>query len=77
MKLNIHPHYQILSSSSMEDARALITKFDKPEELEIYDIKVLGINGAPEIPVRIYKKEGITEKRPIIMDVHGGGFVAG
>jgi len=77
MKLNMHPHYKILTSSNMEDVSKLITEYDKPEELEIYDTKVPGINGAPEIPVRVYKKEGVFEKRPIIMDVHGGGFVAG
>lgn len=77
MKLNIHPHYEMLSSTNIEEVRDIITKFDKPNEIEIYDTKVPGLNGAPEISVRIYKKEGIIEKRPIIMDVHGGGFVAG
>ncbi|MDF2676149.1 MAG: Alpha/beta hydrolase fold-3 domain protein [Bacillota bacterium] len=77
MKLNIHPHYEVLTSTKIEEVRDIITKFDKPNGIEIYDTKVLGLNGAPEISVRIYKKEGIIEKRPIIMDVHGGGFVAG
>lgn len=92
MKLNIHKDYKILSDMNMpkpkadgtnvgddeafQDIRKILTAFDKPEGLNIYDTYVKGKNGEPDIKVRVYKKEGI-KNAPVIMNVHGGGFVAG
>lgn len=90
MKLNIHPDYKVLENMEMakpagtgpqvdrgfEEIRKILTNFKKPEGLIMYDSVVPGADGAPDIPVRIYKKEGVTHA-PVVMNVHGGGFVAG
>ena len=42
------------------------------------DRSVPGPAGAPEVPVRIYrKKDGSTGARPCVFEIHGGGFLLG
>lgn len=41
------------------------------------DRLVPGPEGAPEVPVRIYKPEGLDGTVPGILHIHGGGFVVG
>lgn len=82
MKLNPHPGYEALFNLSMTDQVELnnmlgeYRKFDPPEDLDVYDSSVPGINGAPDVTIRVYKKKGINNA-PLLLNIHGGGFVAG
>lgn len=88
MKLNLHPDYRVLADMEIakpddpetkgdfEAIRKILTAFERPEELEIYDDKVPGPPGAPDVPIRVYRKRNV-RNAPIVMNVHGGGFVAG
>jgi len=36
-----------------------------------------GAPGDPDVPVRLHRERGITEPRPCLISIHGGGFVIG
>lgn len=81
MKFNPHPGYEALfslpsDSKELSDALGPYKKFDPPEELEVTDSTVPGIDGAPDVAIRIYRKKGI-KHAPLLLNVHGGGFVSG
>ena len=67
-----------------EAARAaflqLISQFNADIDLSGIDIDsraIPGPEGAPEVPVRIYSPEGLSQAVPGILHIHGGGFVIG
>lgn len=90
MKYKPHPGYESLWNVKMdfepanedqpvENAaviRELMLDFKPPEGIEITNLLVPGLNGAPEIPVRIYKNVAV-KKAPLVLNIHGGGFVSG
>jgi acetyl esterase/lipase len=41
------------------------------------DRLVPGRDGDPNIPVRIHRERGITQPRPALISIHGGGYVIG
>ncbi|MDP5064811.1 MAG: hypothetical protein NWQ24_09030, partial [Haliea sp.] len=43
----------------------------------IKDHAAPGINGAPDVPVRVYQPDGASGKVPGLVYIHGGGFVFG
>jgi acetyl esterase len=46
--------------------------------VEVEDRTVPGPEGAPDVPVRIYRPAAPSpEPRPAFLDIHGGGFVSG
>ncbi len=79
MKIQLHPHYKVFESADMKKAQELLRVFHKPEGLSIEDRTVPGINGAPDIEIRIFKPDHEPEDEPLpmIMDIHGGGFTSG
>jgi len=77
MKLNLHPHYQIFKNADMKQAQAILRRYEKPEGMKLTDLTVPGINQAPDIEIRIFQPEGAGENLPVIMDIHGGGFIGG
>lgn len=47
------------------------------EGVSVSDRTIRGLNGAPDIPIRIYLPTGVAAPFPIHLDIHGGGFIAG
>lgn len=41
------------------------------------DLQVPGLNGAPDVPIAIYRPAGAISRPPVYFDIHGGGFIAG
>lgn len=81
MKVKLHPEYEVLENlpTDVKEVNKIIEPFkhcDVPVDIEIYDLKVPGINGEPDVPIRVYRKKG-SSKAPLILGIHGGGFVAG
>ena len=77
MKLNIHPDYQITMGISLEDSYELFRKFTLPEGMEYREIAIPGPEPGQTIQAFLYKPATEVSPLPIIMDVHGGGFVGG
>lgn len=50
--------------------------FNCPENIAVYDRSVPGINGAPNVNIRVYEPKD-SEILPVIINIHGGGFVSG
>ncbi len=47
------------------------------EGLVVDDRSVDGYAGAPAVPLRIYRREGLDDAAPCVIFIHGGGFVQG
>ena len=77
MKINLHPDYKAFESADMKRTQEMLRRYEKPEGLSIEERSVPGINGAPDIEIRIFRPDQAGEKAPMIMDVHGGGFTSG
>lgn len=47
--------------------------------VDVEDRRVPGHEGGPDVGVRVYRPAGVppTERRPALLDIHGGGFVMG
>lgn len=74
--LNIHPHYQITMDTDPARRQAPMRRYCKPDTIDIEDTLVPGDQDSPDIPVRIYRPKGVSGA-PMVMNVHGGGFVTG
>ncbi|AKA68767.1 alpha/beta hydrolase [Clostridium scatologenes] len=81
MKVKLHPEYEVLGNlpTDVKEVNKIIEPFkhcDIPDDIEIYDSKVPGINGEPDVAIRVYRKKN-SSKAPLLLGIHGGGFVAG
>jgi triacylglycerol lipase len=47
------------------------------EGVTVSDRTIKGLNGAPDVPVRIYVPSGAKAPWPVHLDIHGGGYIAG
>lgn len=75
--------YQIIATGTPEEQEAArlaqrksICEYTRPEGLMMEDRTIPGGDGQ-DMTIRIYTPSGLPEKAPIVMDVHGGGFVGG
>ncbi|WP_406541499.1 hypothetical protein [Clostridium ljungdahlii] len=64
MKVKLHPGYEVLENlpSDVKEANKLIEPFkhcDIPDDIEIYDSKVPGIDGEPDVSIRVYRKREV------------------
>jgi acetyl esterase/lipase len=46
-------------------------------EVEHADLRAPGGPGDPDVAVRLHRERGITEPRPCLISIHGGGYVIG
>ncbi|MDP3176325.1 MAG: alpha/beta hydrolase, partial [Spirochaetaceae bacterium] len=86
MNMNPHPGYECLwefkAGPSPDDAKnfdrrlAEITNYRPPAGMEIRDFEVPGLSGAPPVPMRLYR-DPRAAAAPLLINIHGGGFVAG
>lgn len=75
--------YQIIAHGTPEEQdaareaqRKSISEYTKPEGMVMEDRTIPGGDGQDMI-IRVYTPAGLPENAPILMDVHGGGFVGG
>ena len=73
-----------VSNSDLLDARASAAEWIEAMSAELdvsgvqtEDRTIPGPEGAPEVPIRIYRPEGVSEVRPALLQIHGGAFVLG
>lgn len=58
---------------------AMMAAMPPPDDqgVAVSDRTIPGLNGAPDIPIRIYVPAWLEAPYPIHLDIHGGGFIAG
>ncbi|MEA4934114.1 MAG: alpha/beta hydrolase [Lawsonibacter sp.] len=90
MKPTAHPGYEyhlnlyqiIAHGTEKERTEALaaqrryISEYTKPDDLEMQDITIPGGDGQP-MTLRIYTPGNLPQNAPIVLEIHGGGFVGG
>ncbi len=54
-----------------------MTSYEVPEGMTIEDKIIDGPDEGQKLTIRIYKPAGLPEKAPVVMDIHGGGWVGG
>lgn len=59
----------------MEQIGAAIPTPDVP--VDVRESRIPGPEGAPEVPVVIYRPADVAGKLPALLHIHGGGYVAG
>ena len=75
--------YQILANGTEEEKaaaqteqRKYISEYTLPAGMKMEDRMISGGDGQ-EMAIRIYTPANLPQKAPVIMDVHGGGWVGG
>lgn len=75
--------YQILAHGTEEEKQAAreaqrkyISEYTLPDGMKMEDCTISGGDGQ-DMAIRVYTPAGLPDQAPIIMDVHGGGFVGG
>lgn len=81
MKFYPHPGYEALWNlpDSMTETQKILKSFNNSilaEDMESFDTQVPGLNGAPDVPIRVIRHRE-SKNAPLVIDIHGGGFVSG
>ncbi len=88
MKLTPYPGYENHLRSYYKDGTeetlkakqaqgADMMNYEVPEGMLIEDRMIPGSEEGTQLRIRIYKPAGLEENSPMIMDIHGGGWVGG
>lgn len=89
MKIKPFPGYENHMASNLADkssqeiqARAkaqveAMIAYELPEGMTMEDRRIPGPDQNQELKIRVFKPANLPEKAPMILDIHGGGFVAG
>lgn len=78
-KFKPYPGFEPLWNLHMDqNSLKKLFEFKCPENIAVYDRSVPGIDGAPDVNIRIYEpKMEMDAVLPVIINIHGGGFVSG
>lgn len=75
--------YQIIGHGTEEERaaattaqRKFISEYVKPDDLEMRDITIPGGDGQ-SMTLRVYTPGDLPPKAPVVLEIHGGGFVGG
>ncbi len=75
--------YQIIAHGTPEEQAAAreaqrrsISEYRKPDGLKMEDLTIRGGDGQ-DMKLRVYTPAGLPEKAPIVLEVHGGGWIGG
>ena len=63
-------------AAAREAQRKYISAYTKPDDLRMEDITIAGGDGQ-DMKLRVFTPAGLPESAPIVIDVHGGGWVGG
>lgn len=59
-----------------EEQRKYISAYTLPEGMTVKEITIDGPEGAP-LRLRVYTPAGLSEKSPMLLEIHGGGWIGG
>lgn len=67
------------AEAARAQARAMVQQLPPADlsGLSVENRTVPGPEGAPDVPVRIYRPQGAAGPLPAVLEIHGGGFVLG
>lgn len=75
--------YQIIAEGTEEEKaaareaqRKYISGYTKPDGMRMEDLVIAGGDGQ-DMKLRVFTPAGLPEKAPIVIDIHGGGWVGG
>lgn len=77
---HLRSYYKDGSEETMRAKKAQIEdmmNYEVPEGMTIEDRTIPGTGEGTNLRLRIYKPAGLPAKAPMIMDIHGGGWVGG
>ena len=86
MKLNPYPGYEthVLMNIggpeyhyTMEEIQATIAEGKPAPGTTITDTQIPGPDDGQQLKLHVIKPANLPEKAPIVMDIHGGGFISG
>ncbi|WP_235038741.1 alpha/beta hydrolase [Kibdelosporangium aridum] len=63
--------------ASLDEMGSVLPPYDATNAIDVRDELVPGPDGAPEVPVRVYRRAGQEGAQPGLFYIHGGGFVIG
>ena len=74
----------LLDLSDIDRARTMIQQLtdgiprpDMPADVTVEDVQVPGLDGDPDVLVRLYRPDGLPADAPVLYWIHGGGMVLG
>jgi acetyl esterase/lipase len=70
----ILPQVRAMTAEMNAQRRALLPTFP---DIELHERQVPGPAGAPDVPVRIYRPRGAAGRLPVLLWIHGGGYIIG
>jgi acetyl esterase len=77
-------HFALNMSMGGEDAEESLAKiqanllsYELGPDTTMEDRMVPGSNGVPDVKIRIIRPANLPKGAPVIMDIHGGGWIAG
>lgn len=73
MNYELHPAFRDWDS---KEAAERISRYEKPEDLTLIYRTIPGVEPGTELELKIFSPKS-DKKLPMIMDIHGGGFVGG
>lgn len=65
------------AKNSPEEQKKILQAYQLDEGMTMEDIQIPGTEAGKTIRLRVIKPAGLTGAVPVIMDVHGGGFIGG
>lgn len=91
MRHQVHPGYEyhlnlydILANGTQEEQeratraqRKFISEYTLPDGMTMEDRVIPGPGGKTELRIRVYTPAGLPEKAPVLLEIHGGGWVGG
>ncbi|RSM70530.1 alpha/beta hydrolase [Kibdelosporangium aridum] len=63
--------------ASFDEIGSMIPPYEATHPIDVRNELVPGPEGAPDVPVRIYRRAGQEGAQPGLLYIHGGGFVIG
>src|SRR4051794_28931239 len=70
----ILPQVRAMTAEMNAGRRALLPTFP---DIELHERQVPGPAGAPDVPVRIYRPRDAAGTLPVLLWIHGGGYIIG
>jgi acetyl esterase len=62
--------------AAARQAKVLIS-YNLPEGMSMEDIEIDGPDDGQKLTLRIYRPKNLSENAPVVLDIHGGGWVGG
>lgn len=77
----ILPDLSVLSEATLPEIRGLLAGeppvLGESDGIDVSSITIAGLDGEPDMPALLYRPIGLEGPLPAVLNIHGGGYVAG